>query len=82
MSGWAFAFPPRVEAVDDKSGEIRFRISLNESGLVDSLHILSSTVSSKQEKLCYQALANAKFVKTLPEAKRGSGFYTFRFIYR
>ncbi|MDO7876464.1 TonB family protein [Hymenobacter sp. ASUV-10] len=81
-TGWRFAQMPRVEALDDHSGAVRFRITLNETGAVERVVTLQSTVSAAQQQLCREALERATFVRLSPTAGRSSGEYTFRFTVR
>jgi hypothetical protein len=81
-SGWRFAFAPRAASIDDRSGAVRFKINLNDTGQIDTLTVMESTVSAAQEKLCRQALLNARFERTGSKPKAATGFYTFRFTIR
>lgn len=81
-TGWRFAAPPRVNAIDDKSGTVRFRIVVGENGGVESVTPVSSTVSAAQEKLCREALQAAHFTPMGAAPRRTAGYYTFRFMVR
>lgn len=81
-TGWRFEQPPRVAALDDRSGAVRFRITLTETGAVESVVPLASTVSAAQQQLCREALLRATFVRLSPTAGRASAVYTFRFTVR
>jgi hypothetical protein len=73
---------PLAEAIDDKSGEARFKIVLNSAGVIDSLTVVNSTVSAKQEALCRQALLRARFERSGSTPGNITGFYTFKFVVR
>ncbi|WP_375416006.1 hypothetical protein [uncultured Hymenobacter sp.] len=82
MSGWAIDSTPKVEAVDDNSGVVRFKIKITEEGEVEAVTKVSGNVSAAQEKLCRDALTNASFRRTNSGAGGATGFYTFRFTVR
>ncbi|HEX8659319.1 MAG TPA: hypothetical protein VF690_17405 [Hymenobacter sp.] len=82
MSGWRFESTPVVDAVDDNSGIIRFKIKISSDGEVQSVTKVSGNVSAAQEKLCRDKLLNANFVKTNGAAGGATGFYTFKIIVR
>ncbi|WP_426059174.1 hypothetical protein [Hymenobacter sp. B1770] len=82
MSGWRFESTPVVEAIDNNSGVIRFRIKISSDGEVESVSKVSGNVSSAQEKLCRDKLLDANFIKTNSAAGGATGFYTFRFTVR
>jgi hypothetical protein len=82
MSGWAFESTPKVEAVDENSGMIRFKIRISEDGEVQGVIKVSGNVSAAQEKLCRDALNNASFRRTNSGTGPATGFYTFRFTVR
>ncbi len=82
MSGWRFESTPKVEAVDDNSGMIRFKIKISADGEVEGVTKVSGNVSAAQEKLCRDKLQDANFVKTNGAAGGATGFYTFRFSVR
>ena len=78
MSGWAAAAVPKVAAVDDNSGIVRFRIKIDENGEVEGVTKVSGNVSPAQEKLCRDALQNASFRRTNNGSGGATGFYTFK----
>jgi hypothetical protein len=82
MSGWRFESTPNVEAVDDNSGQIRFKIKIADDGEVLAVTKVSGNVSAAQEKLCRDKLLDANFVKTNAAAGGATGFYTFKFTVR
>ncbi|MDO7851844.1 hypothetical protein [Hymenobacter convexus] len=82
MSGWRFENTPNVEAVDDNSGQIRFKIKISDDGEVLAVTKVSGNVSAAQEKLCRDKLLDANFVKTNAAAGGATGFYTFKFTVR
>ena len=82
MSGWRFGSTPVVEAVDDNSGTVRFRIRISADGEVESVAKVSGNVSAAQEKLCRDKLLDANFVKTNGAAGGATGFYTFKITVR
>ncbi|GAC1374434.1 MAG: hypothetical protein NVSMB30_17410 [Hymenobacter sp.] len=82
MSGWRFESTPVVDAVDDNSGVIRFKIKISADGEVESVSIVSGNVSPAQEKLCRDKLLNANFIKTNAAAGGATGFYTFKIVVR
>ena len=79
MSGWRFDTKPVVEAVDDNSGVIRFKIKIAADGEVESVTKVSGNVSPSQEKLCRDKLLDTNFIKTNSAPGGATGFYTFRF---
>jgi hypothetical protein len=79
MSGWRFASTPVVEAVDNNSGVIRFKIKISADGDVEAVTKVSGNVSAAQEKLCRDKLLDANFVKTNSAAGGAVGYYTFKF---
>ncbi len=82
MSGWRFESTPVVEAIDDNSGVVRFKIKISDDGEVQAVTKVSGNVSAAQEKLCRNKLLDANFVKTNGAAGGATGFYTFRFSVR
>ncbi len=82
MSGWAFDSTPKVTAVDDNSGVVRFKIKINEDGEVEGVTKVSGNVSPAQEKLCRDALQDASFRRTNGGSGGATGYYTFRFSVR
>jgi hypothetical protein len=82
MSGWRFESTPVVEAIDNTSGVIRFRIKISADGEVESVSKVSGNVSPAQEKLCRDKLLDANFIKTNSAAGGATGHYTFRFTVR
>lgn len=82
MSGWAIDSTPKVEAVDDNSGVVRFKIRITEDGEVEGVTKVSGNVSAAQEKLCRDALENASFRRTNSGTGGATGYYTFRFTVR
>lgn len=82
MSGWAFDSTPKVEAVDETSGVVRFKIRISEEGEVQAITKVSGNVSAAQEKLCRDALNEASFRRTNSGTGPATGFYTFRFTVR
>lgn len=82
MSGWRFESTPVVEAIDNNSGQIVFKIKISADGEVQSVTKESGNVSAAQEKLCRDKLLNANFVKTNAAAGGAVGRYTFRFTVR
>ena len=82
MSGWRFNSTPVVEAVDDNSGTVRFKIKISADGEVESVTKVSGNVSAAQEKLCRDKLLDANFVKTNGAAGGATGFYTFKITVR
>lgn len=79
MSGWRFDTKPVVEAVDDNSGVIRFKIKIAADGEVESVSKVSGNVSPSQEKLCRDKLLDTNFIKTNSAPGGATGFYTFKF---
>ncbi|MFC6223280.1 hypothetical protein ACFP2F_08510 [Hymenobacter artigasi] len=79
MSGWRFDTKPVVEAVDDNSGVIRFKIKIAADGEVESVTKVSGNVSPSQEKLCRDKLLDTNFIKTNSAPGGATGFYTFKF---
>ncbi|MDB5268182.1 MAG: hypothetical protein JWP58_1222 [Hymenobacter sp.] len=79
MSGWRFESKPVVEAVDDNSGVIRFKIKIAADGEVESVTKVSGNVSPAQEKLCRDKLLDTNFIKTNSAPGGATGFYTFKF---
>lgn len=79
MSGWRFDSTPRVEAIDDNPGVVKFKIKISEDGEVESVTKVSGNVSPQQEKLCRDKLLDANFIRTNSGAGGATGFYTFRF---
>jgi TonB family protein len=65
--------------LDKEPGNIRFRLSVNAAGTLDSVTTVSSTVSARQEALCRQALWAARFWSVEPSPGRAIGYYTFNF---
>jgi hypothetical protein len=82
MSGWRFENTPKVEALDDDPGQIRFKIKISADGEVESVTKVSGNVSAAQEKMCRDKLLDANFIKTNGAAGGATGFYTFRFSVR
>ena len=82
MSGWRFESTPVVEAVDDNSGVIRFKIKISADGEVQSVSKVSGNVSAAQEKLCRDKLLDANFIKTNGAPGGATGFYTFKIVVR
>ena len=82
MSGWRFESTPVVEAVDDDSGVVRFKIKISDDGEVEAVTKVSGNVSAAQEKLCRDKLLDANFIKTNGAAGGATGFYTFKFSVR
>ncbi len=82
MSGWRFDRQPVVEAVDDNSGVVRFKIKISSDGEVEAVTKVSGNVSPAQEKLCRDKLLGANFVKTNSAMGGATGFYTFKFSVR
>ncbi|MCI1187522.1 hypothetical protein MON38_08825 [Hymenobacter sp. DH14] len=82
MSGWRFDRQPVVEAIDDNSGVVRFKIKISSDGEVEAVTKVSGNVSPAQEKLCRDKLLDANFVKTNSAAGGATGFYTFKFSVR
>ena len=82
MSGWRFESTPVVEAIDDNSGVIRFKIKISADGEVEAVTKVSGNVSAAQEKLCRDKLLGANFVKTNAATGGATGFYTFKFSVR
>ncbi|MDB5235793.1 MAG: hypothetical protein JWR44_2786 [Hymenobacter sp.] len=82
MSGWRFESTPVVEAVDDNSGVVRFKIKISSDGEVQSVTKVSGNVSAAQEKLCRDKLLDANFIKTNGAAGGATGFYTFKITVR
>ena len=82
MSGWAFDSTPKVAAVDDNSGVVRFKININADGEVEGVAKVSGNVSPAQEKLCRDALQDASFRRTNGGSGGATGYYTFRFSLR
>lgn len=82
MSGWRFDRQPVVEAIDDESGVVRFKIKISSDGEVEAVTKVSGNVSPAQEKLCRDKLLDANFVKTNSAAGGATGFYTFKFSVR
>ena len=79
MSGWRFDTKPVVEAVDDNSGVLRFKIKIAADGEVESVTKVSGNVSPSQEKLCRDKLLDTNFIKTNSAPGGATGFYTFKF---
>jgi outer membrane biosynthesis protein TonB len=82
MSGWRFESTPVVEALDDNSGQVRFKIKISADGEVESVTKVSGNVSAAQEKACRDKLLDANFIKTNGAAGGATGFYTFKIIVR
>lgn len=82
MSGWRFESTPVVEAIDDNSGVVRFKIKISADGEVESVTKISGNVSAAQEKICRDKLLDANFIKTNGAAGGATGFYTFKFSVR
>ncbi|MBF9238953.1 hypothetical protein I2I05_16240 [Hymenobacter sp. BT683] len=82
MSGWRLESKPVVDAIDNNSGVVRFKIKISSDGEVESVSKVSGNVSSAQEKLCRDKLLDANFIKTNSAAGGATGFYTFRFTVR
>lgn len=82
MSGWAFDSTPKVAAVDDNSGVVRFKININADGEVEGVTKVSGNVSPAQEKLCRDALQDASFRRTNSGSGGATGYYTFKFSVR
>ena len=82
MSGWRFSSTPVVEAVDDNSGTVRFKIKISADGEVEAVTKVSGNVSAAQEKLCRDKLLDANFIKTNGAAGGATGFYTFKITVR
>ena len=82
MSGWRFGSTPVVEAVDDNSGTVRFKIKISADGEVEAVTKVSGNVSAAQEKLCRDKLLDANFIKTNGAAGGATGFYTFKITVR
>ncbi|GAB3308560.1 hypothetical protein ACFQT0_16980 [Hymenobacter humi] len=82
MSGWRFESTPVVEAVDNNSGVVRFKIKISADGEVESVSKVSGNVSAAQEKLCRDKLLDANFIKTNSAAGGATGFYTFKITVR
>ena len=82
MSGWRFESTPVVQAVDDNSGVVRFKIKISSDGEVEAVTKVSGNVSPAQEKLCRDKLLDANFVKTNSAMGGATGFYTFRISVR
>lgn len=55
---------------------------VSETGQFETLTVVESTVSAKQEKLCRQALQTTRLEAFGPKPKRTTGYYTFRFSIR
>ncbi|OGX82889.1 hypothetical protein BEN49_13120 [Hymenobacter coccineus] len=69
---------PKVAAIDDMSGIVRFRIQIDENGEVAAVTKVAGNVSPAQEKLCRDALQNASFRRIGTGSGGATGFYTFR----
>ena len=82
MSGWRFESTPNVEAIDDNSGVVRFKIKISADGEVEAVTKVSGNVSAAQEKLCRDKLLDANFIKTNAAGGGATGFYTFRIVVR
>ncbi|WP_310392560.1 hypothetical protein [Hymenobacter sp.] len=82
MSGWRFASTPVVEAIDDNSGVVRFKIKISADGEIEAVTKVSGNVSAAQEKACRDKLLDANFVKTNGAAGGATGFYTFKIVVR
>ncbi len=82
MSGWAFDSTPKVAAIDDNSGVVRFKININADGEVEGVTKVSGNVSPAQEKLCRDALQDASFRRTNGGSGGATGYYTFKFSVR
>ena len=82
MSGWRFESTPKVDALDDDSGQVRFKIKISADGEVESVTKVSGNVSAAQEKACRDKLLDANFIKTNGAAGGATGFYTFKIVVR
>lgn len=83
ISGWRFNTLPKVEAIDEMSGAIRFKIIINDEGKVESVFKVVGTVSPEQEKICRDALSNSSFMYVGDnKAQAATGFYNFKFSFR
>ena len=81
-TGWRFITRPVVDAVDDKSGEVRFKIVVDREGVIETVLPVSSTVSARQEALCRQVLLRCQFEHIGAKPGGAVGYYTFKFTVR
>ena len=81
-TGWRFITRPVVDAVDDKSGEVRFKIVVDRDGVIETVLPVSSTVSARQEALCRQVLLRCQFEHIGAKPGGAVGYYTFKFTVR
>ncbi|WP_216725997.1 hypothetical protein [Hymenobacter siberiensis] len=81
-TGWRFITRPVVDAVDDNSGEVRFKIVIDSEGVIESVLPVSSTVSARQEALCRQVLLRCRFEHIGTKPGGAVGYYTFKFMVR
>ena len=73
---------PKVAALDDNSGVVRFTINITADGEVEGVIKVSGNVSPAQEKLCRDALQDASFRRTNGGTGGATGYYTFKFSVR
>lgn len=81
MVGWTWEQAPNVRDVSSESGKIVFEISVDESGEVQRIVTVSSTVGPDVQQVYRDALENTSFVRTQSAAggnnKGATGRVTF-----
>ena len=82
MPGWGYDREPRPNATSSETGELVFRIKINEDGEVESVIKISGNVSPALEKLYRDEVFRSTFTRTSPGAENVGATGTIRFIIR
>ncbi|QNF35063.1 hypothetical protein HUW51_20945 [Adhaeribacter swui] len=84
MPGWGYDREPRPNDTSNETGELVFRITINEEGEVESVRRLSGNVSQELEKLYRDEIYRTTFSRTTPKTNSASvgATGTIRFIIR
>ena len=79
LRGWLFESQPAPKVVGSKSGSVKFKISVSESGKVLAAVKASGNVSPEQEKLCYESLVGRTLIRASADADEDTGIVEFNF---
>jgi protein TonB len=83
MPGWGYDREPRPNDTSNETGELVFRVTINEEGEVESVRRLSGNVSQELEKLYRDEIYRTTFSRTSPKTAASVGATgTIRFIIR
>ncbi|PSR52998.1 hypothetical protein AHMF7605_05380 [Adhaeribacter arboris] len=82
MPGWGYDREPRPNDTSSETGELVFRIKINEDGEVESVVKVSGNVSPALEKLYRDEVYRSTFTRTSPGAANVGATGTIRFIIR